>query len=86
MLYPELNSEELNKNLYYLMWLNELFWLLDILRKTFDKPKKGTSTDVYDIAVAYAKSTLILDVISLLPQIASGLADRFVPLKLLRLY
>ena len=36
--------------------------------------------------MAYFKSTLILDIISTLPQIVSGLNTKFVPLKLIRLY
>ena len=86
ILWPELGSEELNKNLYYVLWLNELVWLLDIVRKIFDKPKKSRATDLYENAMAYFKSTLILDVISLMPQVASGLDVKFIPLKMIRLY
>ena len=86
ILWPELGSEELNRDLYYILWLNELFWSLDIVRKIFDKPKKSRANDLYENAIAYFKSTLILDVISLLPQVASGLDVKFTPLKMIRLY
>lgn len=86
ILWPELGSEQENKNLYYILWLNELVWLLDIVRKIFDKPKKSRANDIYENAMAYFKSTLILDIISTLPQIVSGLNTKFVPLKLIRLY
>ena len=61
-------------------------WLLDIIRKMFVKPKKSRAKDSYENAIQYIKTNLILDVTSLLPQVASGLALRFVPLKILRLY
>ena len=86
ILWPELSSETENKTMYYVLWLNELIWLLDILRKTFDKPKKSRASDLYENAMAYFKSTLILDVIALLPQVVSGLNNRYVPFKLIRLY
>ena len=86
IMWPELNSEENHKTLYYYLWFNELVWLLDIVRKPFDKPKKSRAVDVYENAMAYFKSTLILDVISTLPQVASGLDNKFTALKLVRLY
>ena len=57
-----------------------------MVRKFFDKPKKSRALDVYEIATQYIKSTLILDVVSTLPQVASGLNNRFVPFKIIRLY
>ena len=66
--------------------MNELIWALDILRKLFIKPKKNTTVDTYENAVAYIKSTLIIDVIATLPQIASGLDKKFVPFKICRLF
>jgi hypothetical protein len=66
ILYPEI-AEEKNKNFYYSLWLNELMWLLDIVRKFFDKPKKSRAKDSYENAIHYIKTTLILDVAALLP-------------------
>ena len=64
ILWPELQD---NKNFWYALWFNELVWLLDIIRKFFDKPKKSRAADSYEVAVEYIKSTLILDVLSSLP-------------------
>ena len=38
ILRPELQD---NKTFWYALWFNELVWILDILRKFFDKPKKS---------------------------------------------
>ena len=46
---------------------NEFFWALDIVRKLFLYRKPGQ--DVYTSAVKYIKSTLILDLIALMPQL-----------------
>ena len=67
ILWPELNDEKNHRNLYYLLWLNELYWVLDIVRKMFDPPSKSQMTDVYEVAINYIKSTLILDVTATLP-------------------
>lgn len=56
------------------------------MRKFFDKPKKATSADLYDIAVAYIKSNFLLDFVVSFFSCASGLDLRFVTLKFLRLY
>ena len=64
---------DLNKDLNILLWTNELIFALDILRKFIVKPKKSRETDTYEIAVAYLKSSFIFDVISTVPQVASGL-------------
>jgi len=50
-----------------LLWLNELIWVLDILRKFIDKPKKSVATDTYEIGVAYIKSDFIFDFIATFP-------------------
>lgn len=64
ILWPELNE---NNNLINLLWLNELIWILDILRKFVVKPKKSIANDVYEIATAYIKSDFIFDVVATLP-------------------
>ena len=51
ILWPELGSETENKTIYYILWLNEFIWLVDIVRKPFDKPKKSRATDVYENAI-----------------------------------
>ena len=68
-----------------MLWANELVWTLDIFRKFLVKPKKSRATDTYEIAVAYIKSTLIIDLIATLPQLTSGLGVKFIPFKILRL-
>ena len=83
ILWPELNKDKyLNK----ILWVNELIWTLDIFRKFLVKPEKSRETDTYEIAVAYIKSTLIIDLIATLPQVTSFLKERFIPFKILRLF
>ena len=48
MLWPEIQE---NRKLYYAFWLNELIWLLDIIRKVFVKPKKSRAKDSYENAI-----------------------------------
>ena len=42
--------------------------------------------DVFEVFVEYARSNMILDLISILPQILSGLNPKFTFLKLMRVY
>ena len=83
LLWPELHE---NKTLWYALWANELVWVLDMMRKLFDKPDKSKATDVYEIAVGYLKSVFILDLIASFPSIASGLNADLAFLKLSRIY
>ena len=39
MLWPDLSNEFINREVWLALWLNELFWILDGVRKIFDKPK-----------------------------------------------
>ena len=71
---------------FYMLWGNEMFYMLDVVRKFFVKPKKSKAVDVYENAVNYIKSTLILDFIATFPQVASGLNPQLVFLKILRIY
>jgi len=48
ILWPEISE---NKRVWYMLWMNELCWLLDIIRKFFDKPKRSRAQDFYEIAV-----------------------------------
>ena len=77
---------ELNQDLNTLFWANELVFALDILRKFIVKSKKSRATDSYEIAVAYLKSSFIFDVISVIPQVASGLDEKFLPFKIFRIF
>ena len=51
----------------YLMWSIEFCFFIDVLRKCIHKKPKSKAIDVYEVFVEYAKSNLILDLISLLP-------------------
>ena len=51
----------------YFLWVIEISFLIDILRKFFIKKPKSVATDVYEVFVEYAQSNLILDLISSLP-------------------
>ena len=86
ILWPEITDTSETKSLYYALWLNELCFILDMIRKFFDPPKDFRSDDAYDIAINYIKSTMILDVFASLPQVASGLNNSFVFLKIIRIY
>lgn len=79
MIFPNLKT-----NLYYLLWLNEFFWILDIAHKLLMQKKPGK--DPYDMAVSYIKSTFILDLIATFPQVASGMSIEFTVFKNVRLY
>jgi hypothetical protein len=76
--------ESLNDDLKYLLWLNESFWIVDIARKLVAQQKPGQ--DPFDAAIEYIKSTLILDIISTLPQVASAMNPTFTVFKNVRLY
>ena len=65
ILWPDINDQ--TSSIYYYLWFNELVWLLDIVRKFFDKPKKNSHIDIYDHVVNYLKTTFILDFASTLP-------------------
>ena len=36
LLWPDLSDENENKGFWLFLWVNEIFWILDILRKFFD--------------------------------------------------
>lgn len=79
MVFPELNAYYFN-----FLWLSEFLWLLDIARKLLLQHKPGM--DSFEAAVNYMKSTLILDVMSTLPQVASGMNPTFAIFKNIRIY
>ena len=84
ILWPELREE--NEFIEQALWLNEFFWVMDILRKFFLRRRKHAKGDLFDNAIAYLKSSFIFDLISTLPQVASGLSQRFMYLKFIRIY
>ena len=75
---------DLNQPLFFYLWLNELTWIIDIIRKLICTTRPGM--DAYAVAVRYIKTTLIFDVLATLPQVASFLNPRFIALKNFRLY
>ena len=70
----------------YLLWAIEFSFLIDILRKCFIKKPKSIAIDVYEVFVEYVQSNMILDLISSLPQVLSGLDAKFLWLKIVRIY
>lgn len=86
MLWPEITETSEGKGFFYALWFNETIFLLDIIRQFFDPPKGSQLKDVYEVFVSYVKSNLILDVVSTLPQVMSGLDNFFVMLKIIRIY
>ena len=68
------------------LWINELAFLLDIIRKAFTKKQKSIALDSYEIFVEYLTSNFIIDLISSVPNMFSGLNPVFAPLKIFRVY
>lgn len=70
----------------YSLWMIELAFILDIVRKGFTKKPKSLAVDNYDIFVEYIKSNLIIDLFSSVPNTFSGMNNRFTFLKVIRMY
>ena len=68
------------------LWLNEFFFLLDIITKCFTKKPKSIATDNYDIFVQYLSTNFVLDITPTVPNMFSGLNIIFAPLKIIRGY
>ena len=81
MLYPELWPRE-----SYILWLQEICFFLDIVRKCFVAKEGSITTDSYDIFVEYLQSSMIFDLISTVPNIFGGLHPRFAFLKIVRIH
>ena len=79
MIFPELNV-----TLITLLWVNEVAWVLEIIRKAQFNVTEGE--DPMEAALRYMKSTMILDVVATLPQMASLMNQKFAFLKIIRLY
>ena len=86
LLWPDLSLETEDYNMWLVLWINELCWFLDMIRKFFDKPPRSLANDTYEVAVAYIKSDLIKDVLALLPQLLTALDPKFAVFKLIRIY
>ena len=68
------------------LWLNEFFFLLNIIVKCFTKKPGSMASDNYDIFVEYLTTNFIFDLISSVPNIFSGMNIVFAPLKIIRIY
>ena len=68
------------------MYSIEICFVIDAVRKCFHKKPKSKAIDVYEVFVEYVKSNLIIDLISLVPNIMSGLNPKFTFLKIIRIY
>ena len=79
MIFPELNETLMN-----LLWVNEVSWVVEIIRKAQFNVAEGE--EAMEAAVRYMRSTMILDVAATLPQIASLMKQKFAFLKIIRLY
>ena len=79
MIFPELNE-----TLIKLLWVNEVMWLLEIIRKVMFNAAEGE--DCMEAALRYMRSTMILDVVATLPQMASLMNQKFAFLKIIRVY
>ena len=75
---------DLNDTLKNYLFLNEILWFLDIVRKLLFQNVKGQ--DTYTSAVKYIRSTLILDALACLPQLLWFMDPNYAFLKNIRLY
>ena len=75
---------EINQQLQAFLWINEVFWTIDIVRKLFFR--YVPNEDRYTTTTNYLKSTFMLDLIANLPQILSMMNPTITFLKNLRLY
>lgn len=69
-----------------LLWLNELAFALDIVRKMVVKKPKSFAMDNYDIFVEYLTSNMAYDLIASVPNLFSGMDPYFTFLKIVRVY
>ena len=67
-------------------WFIEFSFVIDVLRKCFIKKPKSVASDVLEVFVEYVQSNMILDLVSVLPQVLSGLDSKFLWLKIVRIY
>ena len=86
LLWPDLTNVEENKNLWLALWVNEIVWLLEMIRKFFDKPKNSRAADSWEIALLYIRTGFLPDLAATFPQILGGIDPSTAALKLLRIY
>lgn len=79
MIFPQINI-----SLEKYIIVNEILWSLDIIRKLMFRRLPGM--DEYTSAVKYIKSTLILDLIAILPQLFSFTNPVYASFRNFRLY
>ena len=77
-------ADDLSQSLYGYFWLNELVWVLEMIRKLlFNTEASDGSKDSMTAAIEYIKGTFLLDLIATLPQVASAMNPKFAFLKIL---
>lgn len=79
-----LNFADMKIALKEYLYFNELMWALDIIRKLFFPNVQGQ--DTYTSAVKYMKSTLIIDILALLPQLLDINNNKYILMKNFRIY
>ena len=84
MMWPEMQIEIF----YTPLWIVEIVYVINIARKLLFNQKNTITRkqDAFEAAVDYIKSTLIFDVLSTLPQVASAMNPQFTPFKIIRIY
>lgn len=73
-----------NEDWKFLFWFNEAVWFLDIIRRL--ALSANEDEDGYEVALAYIRSTFMLDVLATAPQIMSFMDVKFIGFKIVRLF
>ena len=81
MLYPEIWPRQST-----ILWLQEVCFLFDIVRKCFVAKEKSKAVDFFDIFVEYLQSKMIFDLIATVPNVFGGLDPKFAFLKISRIH
>ena len=69
-----------------MLWLNELAFALDIVRKMVVRKPKSFAVDSYDIFVEYMTTNMPYDLAASIPNLFSGMSTSFTFLKIIRVY
>ena len=67
LLWPTLSLYEENKNLLLGLWMNEIVWLLEMIRKFFDKQENSRAHDSWEVALEYIRTTFLPDLVATFP-------------------
>ena len=67
LLWPNLSLYEENKNLLLGLWMNEIVWLLEMIRKFFDKQENSRAHDSWEVALEYIRTTFLPDLVATFP-------------------